>query len=248
MRTADYEYLYSIEEDFWWFVAMRQIADAIIAPDARGRSLTMLDAGCGTGYNIRHFEAEGHTVFAFDISEDALSGVRRRGFHKVCRASAVAIPYRSETFDFAYSFDVIDELSLNDADKAFAEIRRVLKPGGLFLVRLPALEWMRSSHDDDIETVHRYTRPELREALQRAGFELRFTSYANMFLFPIVFVSRSLKRVGIGRGTDTKPLPQGLRWIDPIFRRLLAAERGFLGARRSLPIGLSVIGYAQKTK
>jgi len=85
VRAADYEYLYSIEESYWWFVAMRRITDTIIASELPSRSLVVLDAGCGTGYNIHHFESVGHSVFAFDIAAEAIAGVRKRALQKVCR-------------------------------------------------------------------------------------------------------------------------------------------------------------------
>jgi len=238
--------MYNMEEGYWWYVAMRRITDSIVADDLRGRALTVLDAGCGTGYNIHHYEKAGHTVFAFDIAEPAIAFVRKRGFRKVARASVVEIPYRSETFDFAYCLDVLDELPVEKAQEAMREIQRVLKPGGRFLVRLPAFNWMRSSHDDELDTLHRYTRSELQTILSRVGFEPRFISYANSLLFPVVLVHRAMKKVGVDRGTDTKPLPRFLSWVDPIFRRVLAAEALVLGAHRGLPFGLSVIGYARK--
>jgi SAM-dependent methyltransferase len=246
VRAEDYDYLYNIEENYWWFVAMRRITDSIIAREMQGRALTILDAGCGTGYNITHYQNQGHSVFAFDIAEEALSGVKRRGLDKVCRASATHIPYASDVFDLAMSFEVLDELSIDDAQLAMLEIYRVLKPGGTFFLRLPAFEWMRSTHDDDIQTVHRYNSSELREMLKRAGFDILFSSYANALLLPVAVLKRSLKKIGIGRGTDTKPLPTGLQWIDPIFRSILGVEATLLSSRCSLPVGLSVICYGRK--
>jgi SAM-dependent methyltransferase len=248
VRAADFEYLYKLEENYWWFVAMRQITDSIVGSELRARPLIVLDAGCGTGYNVHHYEKAGHSVFALDIAEEAIAGVRRRGFRKACQASVTEIPYRSEVFDFVFSFDVLEQLSVKAGDQAIHEMHRVLKPGGGLYLRVPAFEWMRSSHDEDLRTEHRYSRPELREMLHRAGFELGLATYANTLLFPVVLLRRSLKLFGIGRGTDVKPLPAGLRWIDPIFRRILAAEAGILGANRSLPFGLSVICYARKTQ
>jgi len=246
MQAGDFEDLYNLEERFWWFVAMRHITDAIVRADLQSRSLDILDAGCGTGYNIQHYENLGHRVFSFDVSEDALAGVRKRGVRKVSQASVTQIPYRSESFDLVFSFEVVDQLHPTGAAEAIREMHRVLKPGGSLYIRVPAFEWMRSSHDDDIATAHRYTRRELREMLGLAGFEIQLASYANTLLFPVVLLKRSLKRLGIGRGSDVKPLPSGLGWIDPIFRGMLASEAGRLARKRSFPFGLSVIAYAKK--
>jgi SAM-dependent methyltransferase len=70
-------------------------------------------------------------------------------------------PVSRGQFDLAYSFEVIDEVS--DSDRAIRELYRVLKPGGCLLLRLPAFDWLRSSHDTDIGTLHRYTLAEMEE-------------------------------------------------------------------------------------
>src|SRR5688572_5426013 len=225
---------------------MRRITDAVVGPELRGRALTVLDAGCGTGYNIEHYEKAGHTVFAFDIAKEAISGVQRKGFLRICQASVTEIPYRSGTFDFVFSFDVVQQLSMKEGEQALQEMHRVLKPGGRLFIRVAAFEWLRSSHDAELHTQHRYTRSELQALLKNAGFELRRATYANTLLFPVILLRRFLKKVGVGGGTDVKPLPSGLRWIDPIFRTIMSAEADFLRGRGAFPFGLSVICYARK--
>jgi SAM-dependent methyltransferase len=244
MRAVDYEFLFDIEEHFWWFVAMRRITDTILARQLQGARLTILDAGCGTGFNLLHFEKAGHAAYGFDYAREAVSAVQRREFRKVVRASITDIPYSADTFDLAYSFEVIDEVS--DSDRAIRELFRVLKPGGRLLLRLPAFDWLRSSHDTDIGTLHRYTLAEMEKKLRLAGFRVQRATYANCLLFPVVGLRRLLKHAGIGVGTDTKPLPAGLRWLDPVFRTVLGFEAGWIGSNLKLPFGLSAICYAEK--
>ena len=246
MRDVDYEFLFNIEEHFWWFVSMRRITDTILASQLQNGRLSVLDAGCGTGFNLLHFEKAGHSIFGFDYAREAVSAVHRRGFRRIARASITEIPYASDTFDLAYSFEVIDEVS--DSDRAIRELYRVLKPGGSLLLRLPAFDWLRSSHDADIGTLHRYTLGELEEKVRLAGFRVRRSTYANSLLFPVVVVRRFLKHLGIGGGTDTKPLPPWLQWLDPIFRTVLGIEARLIGWNFRLPFGLSAICYAEKVK
>jgi len=246
MRDVDYEFLFNIEEHFWWFVSMRRITDTILATQLQNGRLLVLDAGCGAGFNLLHFEKAGHSIFGFDYAREAVAAVQRRGFGKLARASITEIPYPSDTFDLAYSFEVIDEVS--DSDRAIRELYRVLKPGGSLLLRLPAFDWLRSSHDADIGTLHRYTLGEIEEKLRLAGFHIRRSTYANSLLFPVVVVRRFLKHIGIGGGTDTKPLPAGLQWLDPIFRTVLGIEARLIEWNFRLPFGLSAICYAEKVK
>src|SRR5688572_29281315 len=176
MRQEDFEYLYNLEDRYWWFVAMRQITDVIVSNELRGKSLTILDAGCGTGYNVRHYQEAGHTVFALDIARDAVEGVRKRGFTQVCQASVTEIPYRDESFDVVFSFDVICQIPADANETAIAEMWRALKPGGHLFVRVPAFEWLRSSHDEDLHTMHRFNRDELGEKLRRYGMDVKFAT------------------------------------------------------------------------
>ncbi len=246
MRAEDFEFLYNMEERYWWFAAMRQITDTIAGKQLQRKSLQVLDAGCGTGYNLNHYERAGLAVYGLDIAPEAVDGVKRRGFEKITQASVTDIPYRTEAFDLVFSFDVICQIPVSASVQAIAEMHRVLRPGGFLFVRVPAFEWLRSSHDADLHTAHRFTSTELEEALQRAGFTVHFSTYANSFLFPVAVTRRFLKRLGVGSGTDVKPLPAGLQWLDPIFRKILTAEAGIFGRRKRLPFGLSVICYAEK--
>ena len=52
MQTQDFELLYRLEEKYWWFVAMREITDTIAARELQQAGLRILDAGCGTGFNL----------------------------------------------------------------------------------------------------------------------------------------------------------------------------------------------------
>jgi SAM-dependent methyltransferase len=244
MRSVDYEYLFDIEEHFWWFVAMRRITDTILAESLQDKGRMILDAGCGTGFNLIHFERAGHSAYGFDLAPEAVAAVKRRGLGKMARASITEIPFASDIFELAYSFEVIDEVP--DNDRAIAELHRVLKPGGRLLLRLPAFEWLRSSHDEDIGTLHRFTLGEIEDKLQRAGFTVLRSTYANCVLFPVVVIRRLLKHLGLGSGTDTKPLPAGLRWLNPVFRALLGFEATLIRWNITLPFGLSAICYAQK--
>jgi SAM-dependent methyltransferase len=247
MRAEDFELLYQLEEKYWWFAAMRQITDAIAAEELAKPRLQILDAGCGTGFNLGYYGASNsHDVYGLDISTAALEHVRKRGFRKVAQASITEIPFRSETFDLVLSFEVVTQTPYDAHESAFGEMHRVLKPGGYLFIRVPAFMWLWSSHDDDLQVRYRYTQDELARQLVHCGFVVEWTSYANGFLFPVILARRFLKRVGIGGGTDVKPLPRGLGWLDTVFRAILSREALWFKSGRRLPFGLSLICYARK--
>ena len=247
MRAEDFELLYRLEEKYWWFVAMREITDSIVGRELARPDLKILDAGCGTGFNLGHYAAaNSHDVYGLDIAAAALEHVRERGFRKVTQASITDIPFRSETVDLVFSFEVVTQTPYETHDGALGELHRVLKPGGHLFIRVPAFMWLWSSHDDELQVRYRYKRDELARRLERAGFTVEWASYANGFLFPVILVRRFLKRAGIGGGTDVKPLPRGLGWLDGVFRSILAREALWFKSGKRLPFGLSLICYARR--
>jgi SAM-dependent methyltransferase len=246
MHERDFELLYELEETYWWFPAMREITDAIVRHALEQPALMILDAGCGTGFNLRYYSGDSRIIWGLDIADAALKHVRRRGCSRVVQASITDIPFKSDTFDLVFSFEVVTQTPYDSHLTSLREMNRVLKPGGHLFLRVPAFMWLWSSHDDELQVRYRYRRDELAARMAQAGFSVEWTSYANGFLFPVILVRRFLKRLGVGGGTDVKPLPRGLRWLDGIFRTVLASEAKWFRAGRRLPFGLSLICYAKK--
>jgi SAM-dependent methyltransferase len=112
--------------------AMNTPAFLAMLPDIGG--LHGLDVGCGEGTNTRQVRERCASMVGIDISptfvghaQDHAKQVEHLHFQV---ASAQAIPFADETFDFATAF--MSLMDLPDQAKALAEVRRVLKPGGFF--------------------------------------------------------------------------------------------------------------------
>ncbi len=255
MRTEDYADLYALEEDFWWFAGMREITAALLDPVcAPGPDRMILDAGCGTGGMLawlKRYAGQGQVV-GIDLVSDALSFCRQREPKYLAQASVTDLPLADESFDLVTSFDVLMQVPGEGMDEqAMREIRRVLRRGGIAFVRVAALEWMWSSHDDVMDTQRRYQLGELVAKLERAGFRIRRATYANSLLLPVAAVRRlALKRLGLAQpGSDVKPLPPNLAWLNQALLRVLRSEARWLKLPQSeLPPGLSAICVAEKVR
>src|SRR5207244_9935462 len=102
------------------------------------------------------------------------------------------------SFDLVFSFDVLQQLPEKLNEPALREMHRVLKPGGVLFIRVAAFEWMRSSHDEDMNSFHRFSRAELVDKLVRCGFKVEWQSYANNLLLQVTELRRSLQNLVFG--------------------------------------------------
>ena len=243
MNHAEYEVMFQVEDHHWWYLGMEQITCGLLDQTVgRGRDLRVLDAGCGTGAVMRYLAPYGRVV-GFDFSAEALRFSQQRGHARLAQASVVSLPFADNEFDLIVSFDVICEIGVDDG-QALREFARVLTPGGRLLLRLPAFHWMSGQHDRAVHLAHRYARREIKHKLQQAGLTPEKTSYANMFLFPIVAAKRWSERFRVGRQTgsdltlDPGPLNGALRGI-------LSAEAPLVRSI-GLPFGLTVVTLARK--
>jgi ubiquinone/menaquinone biosynthesis C-methylase UbiE len=252
MQTEDYEYLYRLEENFWWFAGMREITATLLDPFLPPGARRILDAGCGTGGNLEwlaRYAGNGHVV-GIDLISTAIDFCRKRNPEGLVQASATDLPFADESFDLITSFDVLVQIPGRGADdQAMREMFRVLKSGGVAFVRGAAYEWMKSGHDRALGTVRRYGLYELREKLKRAGFEILRETYANSLIFPLVAIRRLLlKRLSLAdKGSDVKPLPKNLQWINRAMTSALLWEAKRLrNPSAKLPAGLSAMCVAKR--
>lgn len=253
MQPQEYISLYDLEDDFWWFVGMREIAAALLDPICAHdeKEKLAVDVGCGAGANLewlRRYTPIGN-IIGIDLMEDALIFCRRRGRTNLIQASATDLPLADATVDLVTSFDVLacprganaDEIALN-------EMYRILRPGGIAFVRAAAYSWMRGEHDRVTNSIRRFTLGGLSDKMSHCGFEILRATYANMWLLPVAAMRRLvLERIGLHRGSDVKPLPPNAQWLNSALKNVLTSEARLLKSPSSkLPAGLSAICIARK--
>jgi SAM-dependent methyltransferase len=235
-----------IQHRHWWFVGRRRIIGAFLearldpAPTPGRR---ILDIGCGTGTMLGELRRFGD-VYGVDAEPAAVEFCHAQGETQVELASGDTVPHPDSSFDVVSLLDVIEHV--DDDQTLLAEAWRVLRPGGQLLVTVPAFEWMWGEQDVIAHHVRRYTGRQLRDSVQRAGFDVDVLSHFNTILFPPIAAIRLAKRV--------LPDPDHVRSdfelnkpgrLNSLLTRVFSAEAGWV-ARRRLPFGVSIIALARR--
>ena len=234
-----------LERTHWWFEGRRRIFFHLLDQALIGRmDVRSLDVGCGAGGMMVELERYG-TPYGIDVDTTLLHVCRARGFQELLNASGTHVPFMDASFDLVTLFDCIEHI--DDDGMALCEAHRVLKPGGLLFVSVPAYQFLYAHNDQVAHHVRRYTLSELRSKIRLAGFGVIKASYINALLFPLILPAVLLiklkERVIGDDGRRTNLSYTYPRWLNHALAAIFAAER-HLVSRWTVPGGHSICRLA----
>jgi len=125
------------------------------------------------------------------------------------------------------------------------ELARVLAPGGLLVLRVSALDLLRSRHSQFTCERQRFTRKRLLELAARHGIRVLRCTYANTILFPVALAKFRLWEPLTHQAPQSGVRPVGT-WLNRVMELPLAAEGSWVGAGMNLPVGQSLILAGEK--
>lgn len=141
----------------------------------------VLDIGCGNGRHVVPLAQAGYEVTGIELSDvgvrQAKEALEQAGVVAgIAQGEARSLPFRDESFDWAISIQVFQFNDWAGAEQSFAEVGRVLKPGGYFFLRVKSTSadvpednrLIEGAHGatyttSDGNTVHFYTLEELQQ-------------------------------------------------------------------------------------
>jgi SAM-dependent methyltransferase len=241
MDPRIYERMAEVEERHWWFASRREILEKLLDRLGLAKGSSILEVGCGTGGNFSMLARYG-SVYAMEPFEQARVAANSRGLAKVASGSLPNdIPFPDISFDLILMTDVLEHL--DDDLASLIALRSRLKPGGWLLVTVPALSWMWSGHDVIHHHRRRYHAERLRQMVDASGYQLRYLSYFNFLLFPVIAATRVVERV-IGAGSEGHDLRMPSAAMNRLLKTVFSSERHLLGSW-SAPFGVSLLVLAQ---
>jgi SAM-dependent methyltransferase len=147
-----------------WKVLCSQFFQSIVGDDK-----SVLDLACGYGEFINAIAAR--EKYGIDLNPDTASFLDKN--IKIFNAPATAIPLPDETVDVVFTSNFLEHLKTKDeCDKVFAEVKRILKPSGKFIIMGPNIRYLADRYWDYYDHHLPLSHLSLEEGLVQAGYDV----------------------------------------------------------------------------
>jgi SAM-dependent methyltransferase len=238
-----HEGLSALEERHFWFVTRREvILRALKRAVSDLETRPMFDIGCGSGGLVAYLEKAGVPVAgACDAFPEGLELARCRLDKPLLLVDDGRHPPLGPGQPMIGLFDVLEHI--DDDSGMLRWLHSVLEPGGVLALTVPAHPFLYDYKDAMSRHRRRYTRPDLRDKLEAAGFEVRFLEHFMAVMVPIRWLGR-LTAFGTRKGEGQRPDELTMvPWVNGVMWAVLRAER-LLSWWMSLPFGTSLVAVA----
>ena len=234
----------------WWQARSRLVLAMLerhsITPPAR-----VLDAGCGWGVTLDALEQRGYEPAGIDVSRQALERLDRPGRMLIeadltCEFAPAIVS--QSAFDAVLALDVIEHI--DDDAAALANLARLVRPGGIMIVSVPALPDLFSEFDTVQGHRRRYLPEQLRAAFDQSGLAIEQLFWWGSWLVPL-FRARRRRASGFPDQTPEAIYERHLRlppWPIPAFFRAAFALEQARAIRGKTKQGTSLVAVASELR
>jgi SAM-dependent methyltransferase len=177
-------------------VASRRHALGQLARWLPGQGGVILEVGCSGGYFLRDLAAArpqaeiigaDYTLGALEHLAERLAGVPLLQF------DLTRCPLPDGSVDAVVLLNVLEHIERDDL--ALAQIRRILRPGGVMIAEVPAGARLYDLYDRHLMHFRRYDMAGLRRLVEAGGFEILERSHLGFLLYPPFWLTKKLNRL-----------------------------------------------------
>ena len=240
---------FKLEDGSFWFRSRNRIIKYLIEKFMNtNQPFNFIEIGCGTGYVLKGLEA--FTNAKLSGAEIYLGGLKfakkRLPNIQFVQLDARYMPFENE-LDSVGAFDVLEHIV--EDETVMQSVFQSLKSGGKFFISVPQHQSLYCDIDAYLQHKRRYSRSEMLTKLKNAGFEIEFVSSFVFCLFPMMAISRWMKKIKPSKlnyqnTVQTEMvLPPALDKIMDVFMDL---DQWLIKIGLSLPVGGSLFVVAKK--
>ncbi|MCX6944349.1 MAG: class I SAM-dependent methyltransferase [Opitutales bacterium] len=246
MNAEEYANLDRVEGAHWYYAGKRQfVRDWLrrVRPPQPGDVL--LDCGAGTGRFALEMAAACR-VLVLDDHAEALQLLRTRFQpEQILSLAGDTVPLPDGSLEYVTALDVLEHVP--DDAAVVRGFHRLLKPGGIAVVTVPAGQALWSDWDVALHHFRRYDRAQLRALFPASAWELAYVNYTNVLAYPAVWAVRKWRglrrRLGLGSAAARTEDRLPPRWLNSLLRAVFV---GLASWRVPFPCGVSLVLVARR--
>ena len=217
----------------------------------RPEEIVILEVGCSSGFLLEELARDWPRSLV--IGSDYIPGPLHRlapriGGVPLLRFDLVRCPLPSASVDAAVLLNVLEHIE--DHEAAVRQVARILKPGGVAVVEVPAGPHLYDVYDKYLKHYRRYRLSDVRTLVEGAGLTVAAASHLGCLLYPaFAFVKRrnrrwleaseEVQRQVVERDIDISSRGPLLKWTTEV--------EEWLGRWASFPMGIRCVVVAVKS-
>jgi ubiquinone/menaquinone biosynthesis C-methylase UbiE len=246
MNAEEYANLDRVEGEHWYYSGKRHfVRDWLRRVRSPQSTDVLLDCGAGTGRFAQEMESLCR-VLVLDDHEESLRLLRQRVRpEQILSLAGDAVPLPDGSLEYVTALDVLEHVP--DDAAVVRGFHRLLKPGGIAAVTVPASMALWSDWDVTLHHFRRYHRAQLRALFPAEGWEILYVNYTNVVVYPAVWGVRKWRKLrralglaeSVARTEDQLPP----RWLNTLLRGVFT---GMARWRVPFPFGVSLVLVARR--
>jgi len=247
-KYHEYQKMFSVEKTLWWYKILHLLIYRTINRYFSNKTITILDAGCGTGGMMRYLINRGYNnIQGFDVSKHAIEFTRKC---KLDVSELNLLEFTESKMD--KSFDVIisnDTLCYFDNSgeqkKVLNNFYNNLNKNGIVIMNLPSLDQFEGIHDIAVGLKMRFTIDRITNLIDSDEFEIKQMKFWPFMLSPLIYVLRKNQMRKIIKG-DYKVVSDIDVPFSPINNFLYLLTKLEISIFNDYPFGSSLLVILKK--
>jgi SAM-dependent methyltransferase len=240
------------EGNFWVKSRNRIFKKLLIMESQHYKEVNFLEIGCNNGDFISNIlDIKQLKITASEIYLKGLLLAKARMPNiRFIQLDITNSRFKNESFEIIAAFDVLEHIK-NDS-KALSNINKLLRKNGKLILSVPQYKFLWGRLDELVKHQRRYTKTDLKNKLENAGFKVEYISSFVFSLFPFMLTSRLLSLRPYKTKThilNKNEFKSGIKFpkiLNYTFDKIMKIDEFLISKKISLPFGGTLICIAKK--